>query len=131
VGLLTFDGFEIPGSHLLLYGKWDYQRQENASFGVEGVTVLTGERTKRDLVFESWLFDGYDQGSLDDFLESLADQQGNVGTLEESNDVLDRDWDNVEFVCFEMEKGPFPPGGTIAGSWWIVGKLHFIQLQPD
>jgi hypothetical protein len=127
---LTLGSFSIPGSHLLLYGKWDYQRQENQVMGVEGVTVLTGERTKRELVFESWLYDDWEEADLENFLESLADQQGTVDTLTEDNDALSRSWDNVEFAGFEMERGPFPPGGSLPDSWFVIGKLHFLQLQP-
>jgi hypothetical protein len=129
--MLTFGDFEIPGSHLLLYGKWNYQRQETQIFGTSGVTVLTGELTTRDLTFESWIYDDFeDESSLESFLISLEQQQGSVATLEEDNDALSRSWDNVEFAGFEMGRGPFPPGGSLPDSWFVIGKLHFLQLQP-
>jgi hypothetical protein len=127
---LTFNGFGIPGTFLVTPGKWDYQRQQNSLFGVEGATVLVGDRTTRPIEADGWIWDAFSyEGDLEDFLESLAQQEGQVGTLEEDNAVLTREWDNVEFAGFEQSRGPFPPGGNVA-SWLVIGKLHFIQLSP-
>ncbi len=130
---LTFGSFSIPGSFTRVYAPWGLQLQFNEVFGAQGQTVLAGERTKREITFEAWLYNtdaGWAESDLGSFLEDLADQQGNVATLEEANAALDDSWQNVLFVGFEQERGPFPPGGTITNSWWIAGKLHFVQLQP-
>jgi hypothetical protein len=134
---LTFNGTTIPGSFLLSgRGAPDYQRQENEVFGAVGTTLLTGQLTKRPLVFDAMIYstDGTFNHltALEAFLITLNGLAGTVDQLVESNDAIgSRTFGNCEFQKFEESpRGVLPPGGTIT-SWWVAGKLTFLQLIPD
>jgi len=129
---LAHGGFNIPGTHEVNAGPWEYQRQENAVFGVEGVAVLFGERTTRPIVVESLIHDtSGTQAEMETFLQALEARAGVVGDLVETVNMA-RTFANCEFIRWEQEPGmgPFPPSGNVT-SWWTRGRLHFLQLAPN
>lgn len=125
---LAFRSVAIPGTHgPLQISPWGVQVARTQYFGVEGESEITGERTGRDIVVESWWHASYVtaaalQTAIDNFNKDVPIN----GTLVEAGNV-NRTFDRCTLMGAFIKQGPIPPS-TIG--WFAIVEIRWRQLAP-
>lgn len=125
---LVFDGLTIPGLvEPWQEAPWDHAEQIDSLFGSNGATVLDGGRTTRTLSVPIWVYNDYTQSQLDNFLVSLENKKGRVGTLTESGGVS-ATYPNCYIEAVTRREPRLPPNSHLGWSQKITLELR--QMAP-
>jgi hypothetical protein len=122
---LTFASLAIPGaSGAVKPGDWSTQSVETQYMGVEGVSLITGERGGRDLMCNVWLFNSYTLSTLNTAFRTLQAKILKSGTLVDGLGVT---WSDCVLLAVTVRAGPVnsPPVG-----WMYDLDLKWRQLRP-
>lgn len=125
---LAFRSVAIPGTHgELQVSPWGVQVARTQYFGVEGESEITGERTGRDIVVESWWHSSYQsaaalQTAIDNFNKDVPIN----GTLVESG-TISRTFARCTLMGVFVKRGPIPSNSI---GWFAIVEIRWRQLAP-
>lgn len=97
-------------------------------FGSPGATVLHGGRHAPTLSVPIWVYNDYTQSQLNNFLVSLENKTGQVGTLTESGGVS-ATYPNCYLELVHWREPRFPPNWPPVG-WSQKITLELRQMAP-
>jgi hypothetical protein len=101
--------------------------QETGAFGVPGVTVLAGARTKRTVSAEVWIYATYAvEADLLTEIETISAIQNRETTLT----IDSQSYGRALFVGLEPRQPRSRFYSRQFTSWIYIGRARFVQLQP-
>jgi hypothetical protein len=101
--------------------------QETAAFGVPGVTVLAGARTKRTVESEVWIYNSYaTEADLLTAIEAISDITNRETTLT----IDSQSYGRALFVGLVPRQPRSRFYSRQFMSWIYLGTARFVQLQP-
>lgn len=127
---IYLDSFYIPGLvQDIDWNDFEKQRQETSQFGLDGVTVLYGRRTKRPFSVPMKIYGGYSvRSTFEAFILEIESKENASYTMREF-DLSGNQIREVSLTEFsELKRGVMRYDGDLG--WWMDAVLNFVQLRP-